>query len=162
MTAYGPWLTGTSYVTNDLVGYTSGIWKAKQNNSAHAPAAGAFWALIRPPGEQGTWLTGSNYCVGDLVEYRGGVWTCATANTGHAPSVGANWTLVQQAPFNAGQAAGEMKGQVRGVDRLPVYATSGRPGASASGEGAAYYDHTLGKPGFSNGTVWKDAGGTTI
>lgn len=42
------------------------------------------------------------------------------------------------------------------------FTTAGRPAAGASGVGAVYYDTTLGKPVWSNGTVWKDAAGTTV
>jgi hypothetical protein len=48
-----------------------------------------------------------------------------------------------------------------GVFRLPRYTTAGRPAATL-GSGAAYYDTTLSKPGFSDGTVWRDAAGTAI
>lgn len=40
--------------------------------------------------------------------------------------------------------------------------TAARPSASAVGAGATIYDTTLGKPIWSNGTVWKDAAGTTV
>jgi hypothetical protein len=45
---------------------------------------------------------------------------------------------------------------------FPVYPTGGRPSAAAVGEGAYYYDSTLDKPIWSNGSVWKDAAGTTV
>lgn len=159
---YGPWLTGTAYLTNDQVGSGGSIWKAKQANTAHTPATGAYWALVRGPSNQGTWTSTTDYCVGDTVTYRGSVWTCSIASVNVVPAVGANWSLVQSAPFNVAAAKAQMTGSPRGVDLLPVYATSSRPSASASGAGASYYDATLSKPGFSNGTVWKDAAGTTI
>ncbi len=40
--------------------------------------------------------------------------------------------------------------------------TANRPSASIVGAGARYYDTTLGKPIWSNGSVWKDAAGTTV
>lgn len=43
-----------------------------------------------------------------------------------------------------------------------AYPTVGRPSATTMGIGAYYYDTTLGKPAWSNGSVWKDAAGTTI
>lgn len=43
-----------------------------------------------------------------------------------------------------------------------IVATSGRPTASSVGNGAMLYDSTLGKPIWSNGSVWKDASGTTV
>lgn len=39
--------------------------------------------------------------------------------------------------------------------------TAGRPAASV-GVGSMYYDTTIGKPIWSNGSVWKDAAGTTV
>jgi hypothetical protein len=41
-------------------------------------------------------------------------------------------------------------------------ATGSRPSASAVGAGTQWYDTTLGKPIWSNGTDWKDAAGTTV
>lgn len=46
--------------------------------------------------------------------------------------------------------------------KWPIYPTSGRPSASVWGEGSFYYDSTLDKPLWSNGSVWKDAAGTTV
>ena len=40
--------------------------------------------------------------------------------------------------------------------------TANRPAASTVGAGAQWYDTTLGKPIWSNGTVWKDATGATV
>jgi len=42
------------------------------------------------------------------------------------------------------------------------YTTAGRPTAASAGIGGAYYDTTLSKPGFSDGTTWRDAMGTAI
>lgn len=41
-------------------------------------------------------------------------------------------------------------------------ATGSRPSASTAGAGATFYDTTLSKPIWSDGTVWKDATGTTV
>jgi hypothetical protein len=41
-------------------------------------------------------------------------------------------------------------------------ATGSRPTAASAGAGAMIYDTTLSKPIWSNGTVWKDAAGTTV
>lgn len=40
--------------------------------------------------------------------------------------------------------------------------TGSRPSASTSGVGVMWFDTTLGKPIWSNGTVWKDATGATV
>jgi hypothetical protein len=161
--AYGLWLIGTTYVIGDQVGYDGQIWRSLTgSNIGHVPATGLYWSLVRTAGEQGTWQAGTNYVIGDQVEYKGGIWTAAADTVGVVPAVGADWTLVEQAPFNQAAAQAEMTGAASGVALLPVYATSSRPSATASGAGASYYDATLGKPGFSNGAVWKDAEGTTI
>jgi hypothetical protein len=44
----------------------------------------------------------------------------------------------------------------------PSSNTAGRPSAGTWGAGACWYDTTLGKPIWSNGSVWKDAAGTTV
>ena len=43
-----------------------------------------------------------------------------------------------------------------------VYTTATRPDPAVVRVGASYYDTTLSKPAWSNGTVWKDASGTTV
>lgn len=40
--------------------------------------------------------------------------------------------------------------------------TAQRPSASGVGAGSEFYDSTLGKPIWSNGTVWRDAAGTVV
>lgn len=42
------------------------------------------------------------------------------------------------------------------------FTTAARPTAAAAGAGGQYYDTTLSKPGFSDGTAWRDAAGTAI
>lgn len=43
-----------------------------------------------------------------------------------------------------------------------AYATGSRPSASTAGVGAQIFDSTLGKPLWSNGSVWVDATGATV
>jgi hypothetical protein len=43
-----------------------------------------------------------------------------------------------------------------------VFTTAGRPSASVMRAGAMYYDTTLSKPAWSDGTNWKDAAGTNV
>lgn len=45
---------------------------------------------------------------------------------------------------------------------FPGYITGGRPSAAAAGAGAYYYDLTLQKPLWSDGTQWRDAAGTVV
>lgn len=44
----------------------------------------------------------------------------------------------------------------------PVYTTAGRPTAATAGAGGYYFDSTLNKPAWSNGTNWKDATGANV
>lgn len=46
--------------------------------------------------------------------------------------------------------------------KIIAFATAGRPSAATMGIGAQYYDTTLSKPAWSDGTVWRDAAGTTV
>jgi hypothetical protein len=41
-------------------------------------------------------------------------------------------------------------------------ATAGRPSASSAGVGSSFYDETLHKPIWSDGTAWRDATGSTV
>lgn len=41
-------------------------------------------------------------------------------------------------------------------------ATASRPAASTAGQGSQFYDTTLSKPIWSDGTVWRDAAGTAV
>jgi hypothetical protein len=55
-----------------------------------------------------------------------------------------------------------MPGKAAGAMRPGGGATGARPSATTAGAGAMWYDTTLGKPIWSNATVWKDAAGTTV
>lgn len=44
----------------------------------------------------------------------------------------------------------------------PPFATVDRPDPVEAGAGGRYYDTTLGKPAWSDGTDWRDAAGTVI
>lgn len=49
-----------------------------------------------------------------------------------------------------------------GTVKTGAAATASRPSASTAGAGAMFYDTTLGKPIWSNGTAWTDATGTVV
>lgn len=53
-------------------------------------------------------------------------------------------------------------GQMYGMIRHRSYTTAGRPSASTAGAGAEYFDTTLNKPVYSDGTNWRDASGTVV
>lgn len=48
------------------------------------------------------------------------------------------------------------------IIRHKTYTTAGRPSAATAGAGAEYYDTTISKPVYSDGTVWRDATGATV
>ena len=50
----------------------------------------------------------------------------------------------------------------RGVFRDRQFTTAARPSASTVGAGSCYYDTTLSKPAWSDGTNWRDAAGTIV
>lgn len=45
---------------------------------------------------------------------------------------------------------------------LPKYSTASRPAANSSAIGGCYFDVTLNKPAWSDGTNWRDAAGTIV
>lgn len=49
-----------------------------------------------------------------------------------------------------------------GTVRSGAYVSSGRPNAATSGAGAMWYDQTLGKPVWSDGTAWRLADGSPV
>lgn len=49
-----------------------------------------------------------------------------------------------------------------GVFRTGARSTANRPSASTAGAGAYFFDTTLGKPIFSNGSAWVDAAGNAV
>ena len=53
-------------------------------------------------------------------------------------------------------------GRMYGMIRHQSYTTAGRPTASSAGAGAEYFDTTLNKPVYSDGTNWRDATGTIV
>jgi len=61
----------------------------------------------------------------------------------------------------AGTTVGNRVRVMRGVFQLNTSTTAARI-AATWGAGMVYYDTTLGKPVFSDGTVWRDAAGTAV
>ena len=49
-----------------------------------------------------------------------------------------------------------------GTGQDPVFTTAARPSAVSVGAGSRYYDSTLSKPAWSDGTTWRDAMGTAV
>ena len=91
------------------------------------------------------------------------------------------WRLYQKIPFNdpnqstiptqgqvqvgSGKGPVELQGTQINANaplRLSTVTTSGRPSASSVDPGTMMYDLTLSKPIFSDGTTWRDAGGSSV
>jgi len=51
---------------------------------------------------------------------------------------------------------------MRGTFQIKTFTTAGRPAANAKGAGTMYYDTTVSKPVWSDGTTWRDAMGTAV
>lgn len=75
------------------------------------------------------------------------------ANPGGSPLAG-------QSPIYIGTFGGDGHWEFRRA--FPSYTTVGRPTAASVGAGGTYWDSTLGIPGWSNGTTWRNAAGTAI
>jgi hypothetical protein len=115
------------------------------------------------------------YAVGDTII------TPAIGEQWYVERFDMEWRLAGRIPHNdptlniepvegqvsVGSASGplELNGTAINV-RTPLvlagYATADRPSASTAGVGAVIYDLTLGIPVFSNGSVWRNATGTTV
>lgn len=83
------------------------------------------------------------YMLNQFVTYQGKMWKSLVDNNPATPVEGAFWTLALTLPSTSGT-------------------TAARPSASTAGAGFAYFDTTLGKPIWSNGTAWVDATGTVV
>jgi hypothetical protein len=72
-----------------------------------------------------------------------------------------SWQMLRSGLFGGSQSLTNVDTRYQ-LTRHAAYTTAARPTASSVGAGAAYYDTTLGKPAWSDGTNWKDAAGTTV
>lgn len=98
------------------------------------------------------------------VCYDGDITTTGGLYTAGAHALGTSG-LVQTGTGNldlyGGTAATSTVAIARGVLKLRALTTAGRPAANA-GAGAVYYDTTISKPVFSDGSKWRDAAGTEV
>lgn len=84
------------------------------------------------------------YMLGEFVTHQGKMWESLTNNNSHEPSESsAAWDLAIVLPRPSGT-------------------TAQRPDPATAGIGYPYYDMTLNKPIWSDGTGWRDATGTVI
>ena len=83
------------------------------------------------------------YMLGEFVTHTGQMWKSLIDNNGDTPGVSASWQLALTLPS-------------------PTGTTAERPSAATAGVGYMYFDSTLGKPIWSNGTAWTDSAGTVV
>jgi hypothetical protein len=95
------------------------------------------------------------------VLYDGSV-VASTVTTGNT-AMGSSGVVQSSGALNmyAGSANDVIQSQ-RGVFRDRPLATASRPSAATVGAGSCYYDTTLNKPAWSDGTNWRDAAGTIV
>jgi hypothetical protein len=62
----------------------------------------------------------------------------------------------------AGTGASDCVRIMRGTLQVKAFTTAARPAANAKGAGTMYYDTTVSKPVWSDGTTWRDAAGTAV
>lgn len=82
----------------------------------------------------------------DVVVYQGASYVLTGTDGSETPGTGTEWELLGRFDPPTFQPS----------------TTVARPSAVTAGVGAMYYDTTLGKPGYSDGAVWRDASGTAI
>lgn len=83
------------------------------------------------------------YMLGDFVTHAGQMWESLIDNNGDTPGTTGAWAKTIALPPISGT-------------------TAERPDPAAVGKGYQYYDTTLSKPIWSNGTAWTDATGATV
>jgi hypothetical protein len=90
------------------------------------------------------YASGDPYMLGDFVTHAGEMWRSLIDNNTQQPSpASTSWERALTLPPPAGT-------------------TAIRPNADDAGAGFMYFDTTLNKPIWSNGTVWVDATGATV
>lgn len=83
------------------------------------------------------------YMLGEFVTYNRQMYKSLVDYNGDTPGTSVKWELALVLPPSRGT-------------------TAERPAANTAGAGFYYYDTTLGKPIWSNGTAWTDAAGTPV
>lgn len=106
----GVWASGTTYVTNNIVSYTTGglqlLFIAIANPSVGTPPTNVnYWRSLTIQGPQGIsgagltymqeWNTSTSYNTDDAVTYGGGLWMSLQPNTNIQPGSNDNfWKLI--------------------------------------------------------------------
>jgi hypothetical protein len=133
----GPWQWGT--VAAVVTGGTFATVSVYLDNSSGGAGAVATPAI--------SFLNGYQPTVGDVVIIAR--WPGASASRTQRVVIGCLETVGHGISQN-------------GVFHLGTSITAGRPSAVTQGAGAVWYDTTLSKPIFSDGTVWRDAAGNAV
>lgn len=102
----GEWASGTNYVTNNFVSYTSGgvtmLYIATGNPpTGTAPTNTTYWRPLTIRGQQGqsgtglayreSWDAGTQYNTNDAVSYEGALWMALQANQNVEPGTNASY-----------------------------------------------------------------------
>ena len=102
----GEWASGTTYVTNNFVSYTSGgvtmLYIATGNPpTGTAPTNTTYWRPLTIRGQQGqsgtglayreSWDAGTQYSANDAVSYEGALWMALQANQNITPGTNASY-----------------------------------------------------------------------
>lgn len=136
---------------------TTGTWAA---GDTLQDANGAWW-YCSVSGTPGTWVSMAGGKNG-----LGGLSFAGFKNTTGAPTTSAwlvgDLVLDSAAVWWLCTAAGTPGTWVSGSAFLGTFTTAARPTPNAANTGKYYYDTTLGKPAWSNGTVWNDALGIAV
>ena len=101
----GEWASGTNYVTNNFVSYTSGgvtmLYIATGNPpTGTAPTNTTYWRPLTIRGQQGqsgtlayreSWDAGTQYSANDVVSYEGALWMALQASQNITPGTNASY-----------------------------------------------------------------------
>jgi hypothetical protein len=139
----GNWVSGTSYVVNDIVYYTGtggGTYICTTNTSSATapPSLTGSWGKIALTGVdgvtftwKGAWASGTSYAANDVVSQSGSSYICilAASGSGQSPTNTTYWSLLA--------SAGAMTGPVSSVNNnIAVF--NGTSGATLKDSGVSY------------------------
>jgi hypothetical protein len=109
-TFLGPWVTGTSYIKDDIVNYGGQSYACTGNHTANAnfytDLGSGNWSLIAGGLYfKGAWNISTYYKLNDIVQYGGNSYVCTTPHTSTTGTIYdsfSNWTLYTSGLFFRG------------------------------------------------------------
>lgn len=109
-TFLGPWVTGTSYIKDDIVNYGGQSYACTGNHTANAnfytDLGTGNWSLIAGGLYfKGAWYISTYYKLNDIVQYGGNSYVCTTPHTSTTGTIYdsfSNWTLYTSGLFFRG------------------------------------------------------------